>query len=101
MSTENEKLFELRKDIVTPNIYLRAGKKATMKQFETVLGKISKYEHSEWFIDLSEANKKKETKDIQLYKLIDKIFREHGLYSITYKQAAVKAAKAWHKKQSP
>ncbi len=82
-------MFELKKDICTPNSYIKAGVKKTKEEWEKL------YPHcfsaqEEWFIDLNNYEEKKDEPKI-IWDIIDRIFTEKGLSSISYKQASVKA----------
>ncbi len=84
------KIYELKKDIVLPGGYYRAGTKKTAKQWQKEFGKITLDKEPEWFIDISKAQDKQEPS--MLNAIIDEIFKQHGLYSITYKEAAAHVA---------
>lgn len=67
-------------------MYIKAGTQKTLEQWEQKLGKINKYDISEWFYDLSKPQPEPERDEIR--DVINEVFDQHGLLSITYKQAA-------------
>lgn len=90
-----EKIYELKQDISTPCFYIRAGKQATESQWKERLGDFNIRWCSEWFYDLSI---KEESKPIdELKELIEAVFSEKGLNSISYKEAAAEVAELWLK----
>lgn len=90
-----EKIYELKQDIWTPAYYIRAGFRKTEKKWKEILGDFNMQWASEWFIDLE---KREEEKPIdELNKLINSIFAEKGLNSISYKEAAKEVAELWLK----
>lgn len=80
------KKYELKKDVVLPGKYYRAGLIKTAKQWQKEFGKIILDSESEWFIDLSKVDTTQEP--TMLNSIIDEIFKDHGLRSISYKEAA-------------
>lgn len=90
-----DKLYELRQDISTPGFYIRAGKRATEAQWKERLGDFNMKWCSEWFWDTSIKEEEKEVD--KLNELVDEIFAEKGLRSISYKEAARLIADLWLK----
>lgn len=98
---ENElfKMFELKKDINTPDRYLRAGTKATREEWEKLFPKAFQFNdmNEEWFIDLSV--KKEEVHKTDLAReVVNEIFEKRGLYSQTYTQAAIESCQEYFRK---
>lgn len=90
-----DKIYELRQDINTPAFYIRAGKRATEAQWKERLGDFCIRWCSEWFWDTSIKEDPMEVD--KLKELIDAVFEENGLRSISYKEAARKVAELWLK----
>ena len=90
-----EKLYELRQDIWTPAYYIRAGKRASESQWKEKLGEFNIQWANEWFIDI-EKNEHARPID-ELRELINSVFSEKNLYSISYKEAAREVAELWLK----
>lgn len=93
-----EKLYELRKDVWTPHHFWRAGMQRTEKEWQKEFGEFRMEWSTEWFIDLS----KEEPVDKQdeLQELINSVFERRHLYSISYKQAATEVAELWLRQNS-
>lgn len=90
-----EKLFELKRDIRTPNRYIRAGERRTMKEWEMEFPNLRMIKNSEWFIDLTEPGEM----DTRLArKIVDEVFEQQGLHSIGYKMAALEAIEEYTKR---
>lgn len=94
-----EKIYELKQDIFTPCYYIRAGKRATERQWKEKLGEFNMNWCSEWFIDTSIKNIQPEVDELN--ELINKVFDKNNLRSITYKDAAKKVAEIWLKQNQP
>ncbi len=85
------KMFELKKDINTPDLYKRAGTKATREEWEKIFPKAFQFgdRNDEWFIDLSIKKDDTEQRQDLARDVVHDIFEKRGLYSISYKQAAM------------
>jgi hypothetical protein len=71
------------------------NKRCTEAQWKDRLGDFSIRWSSEWFIDLDE--KKDENPVDELNELINSVFSENGLNSISYKEASRVVAETWLK----
>lgn len=80
-------MLELKRDIITPNSYMRAGVKKTKEEWEKLFPHCS-VNLNDWFV--SDSDEKINDNDLAWH-IVDAIFEENGLTSIAYKQAAVKA----------
>lgn len=87
--------FELKKDICTPDYYIRAGIKKTKKQWQKLFPDAFTFKSNEWFIDLSV--KEKANVGIVVNDIVDGVFKKKGLHSITYKDAAVESIRIYAK----
>lgn len=94
------KMFELKKDINTPDCYHRAGTKATKEEWEKLFPKAFQFGgvNDEWFIDLSIKQDDSEQKENLIWDVINEVFEKHGLHSISYKKAAVKSCQEYLRK---
>jgi hypothetical protein len=90
-----DKLYELRQDINTPAHYIRAGKRATEAQWKERLGDFNIRWCSEWFLDTTVKEEQMEVDELN--DLVDAVFKERGLRSISYKEAARLVAELWLK----
>lgn len=88
-----EKLFELRKDIDTPERYIRAGEQKTREEWEKIFPDAFKLSQDTWFIDMSKAKIK--TENHIAWEIVNELFAKNGLKSITYKEAAVASIKEY------
>lgn len=86
----SEQLFELRKDIQSPDRYIRAGARKTKEEWLKLYPHCNKFVSGfdDWFIDLSVEAKIDES-DIE-WRIVDEVFTDKGLISISYKEAAIK-----------
>ena len=83
-------LFELKKDINTPDCYIRAGKRKTKEEWEQLFPKAFQFFcNDEWFIDLTPKEEQPKYEKSIVEKLVDEVFDSHGLLSISYRKAAV------------
>lgn len=90
-----DKLYELRRDIWTPVMYIKAGAQKTEAEWKDKLGEFNIQWESMWFIDLENE---KDTRPIdELKELIDDVFKNRGLSSLSYKDAAREVAELWLK----
>ena len=89
----SEQILELRKDILFPGLYIRAGKQKTKMQWEKIFPDAFQHgSNNEWFIDIYHY----ETPQIDLeQKIVNEMFKHHGLHSISYNQIAVKCIKKY------
>ena len=92
---DTEKIYELRADIWTPAFYIRAGKRATEKEWKEKLGDFNIEWESHWFINLSEPQEQYPIDELN--ELVDAVFKRKGLNSISYKDAAREIAELWLK----
>lgn len=94
------KMFELKKDINTPDGYKRAGTKATREEWEKLFPTAFQFggKNDEWFIDLSIKQDDTEQKQNLIWDVVNDVFEKHGLHSISYKQAAVKSCQEYLRK---
>jgi hypothetical protein len=89
------KIYELRRDIWTPALYIKAGFRKTEAEWKERLGDFNIKWQSDWFIDIEKEATQKPKDKLKI--LIDAVFEEKGLYSLTYKDAARQIAEAWLK----
>jgi hypothetical protein len=85
-----EQLFELKKDVTTPGGYFRAGIQKTRPEWEKFFpGSFDRIilTGDEWFIDLSKPLPVPDPLPLTT-QIVDEVFAERGLRSISYKQAA-------------
>ena len=83
-----EKLYELRKDVNMPGYYVRAGAKKTEAQWraEFHLHPDQPFDwFKEWFIDLTQPIKEQQDR---IKEIVDDEFYRQGLFSLSYKEAA-------------
>ncbi len=94
------KMFELKKDINTPEMYKRAGTKATKEEWEKIFPKAFQFGdmNEEWFIDLSIKQDDTEQKENLVWDVVNEVFEKNGLHSISYKQAAAKCCQEYFRK---
>lgn len=94
------KMFELKKDINTPDCYKRAGTKATREEWEKIFPNAFQFgdRNEEWFIDLSIKVDDTEQKENLVWDVVNEVFEKNGLHSISYKQAAVKCCQEYFRK---
>ena len=93
-------LFELKKDIQTPDSYTRAGTIMTKQQWESKFPKcFSCGGNNQWFIDLEELHKENdnESKIDLAWQVVNDLFEKNNLFSISYKSAAVECCKEYLK----
>lgn len=81
-----QKLYELKRDIWTPSIYIRAGFRKTEAEWKERLGEFDMKLASDWFIDVDKNEAERPIDELK--ELIDAVFSEKGLNSISYKEAA-------------
>lgn len=91
-----ETIFELRKDISTPNRYIRAGERRTQKEWEAEFPGCLSIGNRTWFIDLSDNTRMEDL----AANVVDEIFSKNDLHSITYKECAVLAIREYVKRTS-
>jgi hypothetical protein len=93
-------MFELKKDINTPDYYHRAGTKATKEEWEKIFPKAFQFggTNDEWFIDLSIKKDDTEQKEELVWNVVNDVFNRNGLHSISYKEAAVKSCQEYLRK---
>lgn len=89
--------FELRKDISTPNGYTRAGKILTGKEWKKLYPGCLEFHWREWFIDLDKVEP--EPPKDELRELVREVFKERGLRSLSYMDAAVEVVNRWEKRK--
>lgn len=87
------KEYELKKDVTTPGNFWRAGIRKTEKEWREIFDFVNIQWESEWFIDLSVAQE--EAPKDELRDIINSVFKDKGLHSITYKEAAREIAEKW------
>lgn len=81
--------FELRKDINTPNGYIRAGTRKTKAQWEVLFPESFTWgDHYEWFIDCSKPVTEPYERSVE-EQIVHDVFQSRGLQSISYKEAAI------------
>lgn len=93
-----ETIFELKKDISTPQSYMRAGIQKTKAEWEELFPRAFVFNNNEWFIDMTpveefdydEANGISKEKRKIMY-IVDHVFKEHDLSSMSYREAAILA----------
>ncbi len=91
--------YELRKDISTPDSYLRAGLRKTKSEWLLDFPKAFIFHSNEWFIEVTEYSDKPNTNSIESI-IVDRVFAEFGLRSMSYKEAAIKCIHEYnHDKQ--
>jgi hypothetical protein len=97
MKKQDNPLLELRKDIKLPNGYYRAGQRLSKQEWEKLYpGTFINYGNcSEWFINLSEEQKKPVGRYPNV--IVNQVFEEMELRSISYNQAAVEACSRYEK----
>jgi uncharacterized protein YecA (UPF0149 family) len=88
----NETIYELRKDISTPEMYIRAGEQKTKSDWKKIFPRAFLVTFDQWFIDISEKQKPEESSERMV---VDAVFAKKKLHSITYKEAAVDAIKIY------
>lgn len=91
----DEKVYELKKDIWTPAFFIRAGFRKTEKEWKERLGDFEMKWASDWFFDPSEKAEQQQINELN--ELIEAVFMEKGLNSISYKEAAKEVAEIWLK----
>ena len=91
----NEIKYELKKDISTPNGYIRAGVVHTESEWQELYPKCSCYGNSEWFISLDKSSIQVDSSIEDT--IIKDVFSRLGLRSISYKQAALECMMMYKK----
>lgn len=89
-----EAIYELKKDICTPNGYVRAGLRNTRAGWEKDWPNAFDFHSNEWFIEIK-ADTPIETDTDMEYEIVRDIFEKRGLHSISYKEAAVACIKEY------
>lgn len=86
-TTAPDTIYELRKDICTPNGYTRAGQRKSKAEWLKLYPNAFDLGSEEWFINVSVPviEKTEEDKD---WELIREVFDRKGLKSISYKEGA-------------
>lgn len=95
-TNDMEKIYELRKDIRTPNRYIRAGERRTKEEWSKEFPNAFTLELKEWFLDLSSIGSERHVRS-QARKVVDEVFHSHDLHSVSYKMAAVVAIERYVK----
>ena len=81
-------MYELKKDIQTPSRFIPAGEKRSQADWEVEFPNAFLFKkNNEWFTEVGS----KQTSNDQMDAIIDTIFDNEGLHSMTYKAAAKKA----------
>lgn len=83
----NIKLYELKKDIVGPHQYIRAGHRKSSQEWLATFPQLRMKdgEWDDWFIEVK-APPAPDPKDI-IAGTINNVFSRHGLHSVSYKDA--------------
>lgn len=91
-----EPLYELRRDFDYPGVYVRAGRQMTKADW-MLCYKIPEDElvNRRWFIKIEYNEPEQVIETAKEIKIVNGIFHKHGLKSITYKEAAIKACRAY------
>lgn len=80
-------MLELIKDIQLPGEYYRAGQQKTRGEWAALFPHLHfQSEWDRWFIDLDKPN---DAPQDEIREIVEQIFNERLLYSISYKEAAV------------
>lgn len=83
-----QNMYELKKDISTPNGYRRAGERNTKEFWEALFPDCFHFSSNEWFINLSEAIEVSPCSAETIF--VSKVFDKMELRSMSYKEAAAK-----------
>lgn len=83
-------ILELKKDIVLPGQYIKAGTQRTREDWLERFPKIADWDWKDWFINLSELPPPAKEVDLKR-QVVNELFDAHGLHSVSYKAAAVEA----------
>jgi hypothetical protein len=86
--------FELKKDVVMPNGYIKAGEIKKKSDWERLFPKSFHYGFNEWFIPVKQDAVP--SSDTACDNIVNKVFAEKGLYSLAYKQAAKECIKIYN-----
>ena len=87
MTNNQHKIYELRKDVLMPGQYFRAGEMKTLWEWERAFGPILDPDIREWFFDVEEAKKFVPEPHLKIA-VINEVFQAAGLNSFAYKNAA-------------
>lgn len=91
--------FELLRDITTPTEYIRAGEIRTGEEWEKSFpGCMTDPTFSTWFLDMSKFSPEEVRPDLAS-QIIDEVFKDEGLQSVTYKLAARKILTEYIKRE--
>ncbi len=90
-------MYELKKDISTPNGYFRAGEQRTQEDWEKEFPNCFAFHSREWFIDLIEKQEPESEID-ELWEIVNTVFDKMELKSISYKNAAKKCIEEYIKR---
>lgn len=86
-------MLELRKDIILPGQYFRAGQRLAREEWLKLFPHLYfQGDWDEWFLDPVKVTF--QPSDI-IEKLVDEIFESRNLKSITYKQAAAECVRKY------
>lgn len=83
----NIKLYELRKDIVAPDEYMRAGHRKSSQEWLAMFPKLTfgSLAWKEWFVEVKTPPPPNPKDTIAA--VINRTFDKHGLHSVSYKDA--------------
>jgi hypothetical protein len=88
-------ILELRKDVTTPIGYTRAGKQRSASEWDAIWPGCIGLSWREWFINLSIVEPEKPYDPLR--DLVRQVFKEHGLHSLSYMDAACEVVKRYEK----
>lgn len=89
------KIYELKKDISTPSIYMQAGIRKTEEEWEAAFPDSFAFcANSEWFIDVTTPMDEHQQHTMEL-EIVNSVFTKRGLKSLSYKEAAHECLKQY------
>lgn len=98
-TVEVEKLYELKKDIISPEGYLRAGITKTKSEWVTLFPSSfsANFIIAEWFICV-EGIEEQTTVNPDIITIVRDVFVQRGLRSVSYEMAAVRCIEIYRDK---
>ena len=101
----SDTIFELKKDVSTPDRYMKAGIQKTKADWEEIFPKAFIFNNSEWFIDMTPiepfdydaANGISPERRVMMT-IVDDVFAKRELCSMSYKDAAIEAIEIYKKR---
>lgn len=86
---DDDKIYELRKDISLPGRYFRAGQQRSKSAWKALFPDAFKFDERDWFIDIAAVEEaKKDSRSVKQI-IVDEVFARHELKSLSYKEAAM------------